>query len=176
MDSQFLEFWGNALIQAARSQRQMKEGNVYQQSMNDAFKWMKQGFDGFEQMSEMFRKAYGLEYKDETDPDYMKSWKTAMSAFQDSYRQFMDLMGMVPRDEHMELVEKYEALKEKSAEQEETIRHLRMLLSDKGVDQRRVVEEFQDLVRKQSHQFQELMSNVVAFYGENENADNKKKK
>ncbi len=66
-------------------------------------------------------------------------------------------MGVVPKDEHLTLIKKYEALKEKVAAQEETIKHLRMLLEEKGTGQGDMIRGFQDLVKKQTEQFQELM-------------------
>ena len=69
-------------------------------------------------------------------------------------------MGVMPREEYVELARKYEELEEKLAEQEETIKHLRQLLSDKGLDYAMVTLEFQQLMKKQGEQFQELMKDL----------------
>ncbi len=103
--------------------------------MEDMSEWMKQGLRGFEDLTAMFRKSYGLDDMAEGTNAYLKSWEKAAEDFRKSFRDYLDLMGMVPKDEHLELVEKYEDLKKKVADQDETIRHLRMLLEEKGTNQ-----------------------------------------
>jgi hypothetical protein len=48
MDKYFLEFWGNFLINTAKGQKQME----------DMSKWMQQGFEGFDELTGMFRKFW----------------------------------------------------------------------------------------------------------------------
>jgi hypothetical protein len=65
---------------------------------------------------------------------------------------------MVSKDEHLTLIKKCEELKEKVADQEETINHLRMLLEkSKAESQDELVQGFHDLIEKQSDQFQKTM-------------------
>ena len=125
MDKQFLEFWGNFLLSAAKGQRQLEE----------MAKWINQGFSGFEDLNAMFRKFYGLDRLTEKSPDYLKTSEKAEADFRKSLVDYLSLFGVVPRQAHLMLVEKYERLKKKVAAQEETIRHLRMLLQEKEVDQ-----------------------------------------
>ena len=51
MDRQFLEFWGNYLLAAAKGQKQLEDMN----------QWLNQGFSGYEELTAMFKKFYGLE-------------------------------------------------------------------------------------------------------------------
>jgi hypothetical protein len=82
----------------------------------------------------------------------------------------MRLMGVVPKDEHLALVKKYEELKEKVAAQEETINNLRMLLEEKKVEtQGELVQGFQEIIEKQSQQFQETMETLSRFFKKNKN-------
>jgi hypothetical protein len=46
MDSQFLEFWGNYLLAAAKGQKQLEDLN----------QWIRQGFSGFEELTAMLKK------------------------------------------------------------------------------------------------------------------------
>ena len=79
-------------------------------------------------------------------------------------------MGMVPKNEHLELVKKYEELKEKVADQEETISHLRMLLEQrKAESQDELVQGFQDLIDKQSKQFQQTMETFGSLFKKENN-------
>ena len=155
MDKNFLEFWGNVMIGAARGQKQME----------DMTKWMEQGLSGFEDLTAMFGKSYGLDNLAKDTPDYLKTWEQAAKDFQESFKDYLNLMGVTSKDEHLTLVRKYEHLKKKTADQEETIKHLRMLQNEKWVaDQGEVVKGFQDLVKSQSEQFQELTESMSRFF------------
>jgi len=155
IDKQFLEFWGYFMINAAKGQGQLEE----------MAKWMGQGFSGFENLTAMFGKFYGLDRLPADTPDYLKAWKEAAENFQKSFKDYLSLMGVVPRDEHLKLVKKYEDMKKRVADQEETIKNLRMLLDARGTaDQAEVVKSFQDLMNKQSEQFQELTDSFGQFF------------
>jgi hypothetical protein len=162
VDNNYLEFLGNLFLSAAKSKKQME----------DIFKLSRQGFKGFEEMSSMFRKFYGLENIEKDAPEYIKTWQKATEEFQNTFREYMSMVGVVPKEDYISLVEKYEALKKKVADQEETIHHLQMLLSDKSVSQGETAKVFQDLMTKQSEQFMEMM-NAVGQYFQKEEKDNK---
>ena len=162
MDKHFLEFWGNFLINTAKEQKRME----------DLSKWMQQGFNfkGFDDLAEMFRKFYGLEHMEKDTPAYMESWEKASENFLESFKDYLELMGMVPKDEHMALVKKYEELKEKVVGQEETIKSLRLLVEEKRAEsQEELVQGFQDLIEKQSKQFQETMETFGSFFKKENN-------
>ena len=76
--------------------------------------------------------------------------------FRESFKEYLNLLGMVPREEYAALARKYEEFKEKVAEQEETIKLLRMLLEEKGLGLEATSLEFQRLIEKQGEQFQKL--------------------
>ncbi len=155
MDKQFLEFWGNFLINAAKEQKRIE----------DLSKWMQQGFKGFDELTAMFSKFYGLDQKEKDTPAYMETWKKASENFLQSFNDVIGLMGMVPKDKHLSLIKKYEELKEKVAAQEEKINHLRLLLEEKETEsQKELVQGFQDLIEKQSKQFQETMETFGSFF------------
>ena len=160
MDKHFLEFWGNFLINAAKEQKRME----------DLSKWMQQGFKGFDDLTEMFKKFYGLEHMEKDTPAYMDTWEKASENFLNSYKDYLNSMGMVSKDEHLALIKKYEELKEKAAAQEETINHLRLLLEEKKTEsQKELVQGFQDLIEKQSKQFQETMETFGSFFKKENN-------
>jgi NCAIR mutase (PurE)-related protein len=100
----------------------------------------------------------------------METWKKASENFQKSFKDYLNLMGVVSKDEHLALVRKYEELKEKLGAQEETIKHLRMLLEEKKVDtQGELVQGFQEIIEKQSEQFQETMETLSRFFKKDKN-------
>jgi hypothetical protein len=161
MDRHFLEFWGNFLVNAAKEQKRLE----------NLSKWIQQGFKGFEDLTgfddltEMFRKFYGLEHMEKDTPANMETWEKASENFIESFKEYLDLMGMVSKNEHQALVKKYEELKEKVAGQEETINNLRLLLEEKKTEsQKELVQGFQDLIEKQSKEFQETMETFGRFF------------
>ncbi len=150
MDKNFLEFWGNLLINAAKGQRQQE----------DLTKWVAQGLKGLENFSDMFRKSYGLDGMKEDSPEYLKQWQHATGEFQKSFKDYLGLMGVVPKEEHLALVQKYEELKERITDQEETIKHLKMLMDQRDSSEEAVTRTFQDLMSGQADEFQKLMKNL----------------
>ncbi|UCF92841.1 MAG: hypothetical protein JSW39_01400 [Desulfobacterales bacterium] len=150
MDPRFLEFLGHFLISAARGQRQVA----------DMCNWMQQGLAGSEELSALFRKIYGLEEPSGAD---QKDKEQARQDFQQAFRAYMRLLGMVPLAEYEELSANYEKLKAQSAAQEETIRSLKMLLDFQNMDQTQFVQSMQDLITDQNKIFQQMVKNFWEF-------------
>jgi hypothetical protein len=78
MDRQFLEFWGNFMLNAAKSQKQLE----------DLTAWMKGGHKGFEELSSLFQKTYGLGKVEQESPDGLKTWAAAQENFTQSFREY----------------------------------------------------------------------------------------
>ena len=150
MDRHFLEFWGKALLQAANSQKQLE----------DLAGWMQRGFFTFQDFTHLFKTSYGLDTTNEDSPDYLTLWKKAEEDFRESFRDYLNLLGMVPREEYAALARQYEELKEKVAEQEDTIKHLKMFLEEKGMGLEATTLEFQRLINKQGEQFQKFINGL----------------
>jgi hypothetical protein len=150
MDPNFLEFWGKALLQAAQSQKQLE----------DLTKWCQRGFLGFQDYTQLFKATYGLDKMAESSPDYLTLWKKSEDDFRESFTGYLNLLGMVPREDYAALARNYEELKAKVAEQEETIKLLRMLLEEKGLGLAATSLEFQKLIEKQGEQFQKLFQGL----------------
>jgi phage I-like protein len=151
MDRQFLEIWGNYLLAAAKGQKQLEDLN----------QWIRQGFSGSEELTAMFKKFYGLEQPRREDPDTTQAWRNAAADFRSSFNAYLNLMGLVPKDEYQALEQKYAALQKKVADQEDTIKTLRKLLSEEGTYQGETVKVFQDLVKKQADAFEALMQSIA---------------
>jgi hypothetical protein len=77
-------------------------------------------------------------------------------------KETFGLFGWIPQEEHQKLAEENQRLQQKIAQQETAIRRMRMLLDEKGLDQTKTLEVFQDLIKKQSDEFQKLMRNIGA--------------
>ena len=150
MKRHFLEFWGKALLQAAQSQKQLE----------DLATWCQRGIFSFPDYTQLFKTAYGLDQVAEDRPDFQTIWKKAQENFQESFREYLSIFGVVPREEYAALARRYEELQTRAAEQEETIHHLRRLLEEKGLGLEATSLEFQRLIEKQGEQFQKFLQGL----------------
>lgn len=163
MDKEFMKFWGTFLLNAAKGQEHFE--NMTQ--------WMQQGFKGFEDLNALFRKAYGLE---QTPPqpssDYLENWKKAQESFAQSFKDFCSAFGFVPKEDYLALVKKYEELKQKAESQEETIKHLRLLLEQaSAAEHDAVASKLNDLAAQQTEQFQKLMESFGRMFEKEQSSD-----
>ncbi len=150
MNRHFLEFWGKVLLQAAKSQKQLE----------DLAMWYHQGLLGFQDYTQLFKTTYGLDDVAEDNPDYLSLWKKAEEEFRNSFKDYLNLLGMVPREEYNALTKRCEDLEGKIAEQEETIKYLRLLAEEKGMGLEATTLEFQKLIKKQGEQFQKFIKGM----------------
>jgi hypothetical protein len=150
MDKQFVKFWVSFLTNYMKTQEQMEDMSA----------WIEQGYKGFDELTELFQRSYGLDRLSESTTNYLTMWEQSKKDFERSLTEYLSLMGVVPKQEHLELVEKYEELKEKAASQEETIVHLRQLLQGNQLDQTELHTGFEELIKKQSEDFQRLIKDV----------------
>ncbi|MEE4356715.1 MAG: hypothetical protein V2I97_09600 [Desulfococcaceae bacterium] len=171
MDEKFLEFWGNFLLNAARGKKQT----------DNMFRWMQTGFPNlneaasdkgpdFRELTQMFRKLYGLEGLSAYGDDYKKMSEKALEDFQKSFKEYLSVMGIVSQEEHLALVEKYENLKTKCAQQEESIKHLKMLLSARGTSQTEFTTQLESMVKNQGELFRKIMTDFGQYYDKPENS------
>lgn len=156
MDKQFLEFWGNLLINTAKGQQQFEQ----------LTQWMNQDFKGFEELTAMFKKFYGLEKIPKSAPEYLQVWQKSTEHFRESLKGYFSILGVVSLNEHLTLVKKYETLKKENADQAETIEHLRLLLGQKDLTHNVVAENFEGLLNRQNEQFQRLMESFATYMKE----------
>lgn len=157
MDRTVLEFWASFFKNAADSQRQIDNFN----------NWLQQGLAGYQALlsamggpaGEPERQAPG-----KRSDDYGRLWSQVAEDYQETLKDYLAIFEMVPKAEHLELIKKYEDVKAKLKDQEETIERLRHLLREKGEDQNRAMDDFKELIEKQSDEFQELMKHMSSFF------------
>lgn len=121
MDKDLMDFWGNLFLNAAKSQKQLEEMTELTRN----------AFNRFMEWTSSFQKM-GLDALTPSAPNFAKEWNNAGDGHQKSFMDgYLRLWGMkASPDEHLQLIRKYEELKEKLASHEETIRHLRLLLDE----------------------------------------------
>ncbi len=147
MVPKFLEFWGKAMLAAARGENQLGE----------TAQCFSQGIKGAQDISRRVARLYGLAPdSDEKAAASSPEWRQTSESFMQSFRQFLDLLEVVPRSDHEELEKKYASLQEKYEQQQENIDRLEKLLAEK-VTGGEAASGFQKLMQAQSRQFQDLM-------------------
>jgi hypothetical protein len=151
VDEHFLEFWGHVLLTAAKGQRQLDE----------LARWMSQGMSGVGDLTAMFRRIYGLGSDSSVNGE---NWRAACDSFGKAYRAYLDALEVVPKTEYLALKRQLEELQAKAEDQEAALRRLRLELSESRMTQGDVVRGFQELVRVQSEQFQELTESFPRFF------------
>ena len=150
IDPNFLEFWGNYLTAVARGQKQLE----------DLTRWVRQGFQGWEDLQEMFARSYGLDRLKADSPAYKDAWKQATAEFRKSFRETFAALGWVAEEEVEKLRQENRQLKRQVAEQKDSLRRLKALLEAEGLDQEKTVAVFRDLIQRQSQEFEKLMKNL----------------
>jgi uncharacterized protein YukE len=152
MDASFLEFWGNLLISIARGQQQL----------DDMMRWVHQGFPGADDLTNLFRKTYGLNQLPQAPAGQAELWKETLDRLHQSYREYLKLLDVVPRAEYEALQKENDSLKRKIVELEGVVGNLRALLAGKiqtvpGV----AVDEFQTGFLNYLEKLQQLMTSVA---------------
>lgn len=164
MDKEFMKFWGTFLLNAAKGQ----------EHFDNMAQWMQQGFKGFDDLNTLFCKVYGFETTPPRQPsaDYLENWKKAQESFVQSFKDFCSAFGFVPQDDFLALVKKYEELKHRAESQEETIKHLRLLLEAAEAAQHDAVRnKLNDLATQQTEQFQKLMERFGRMFEKEHSSD-----
>jgi DNA repair exonuclease SbcCD ATPase subunit len=91
----------------------MMDADEGKKQLANVVNWVDFGFGGFEDLTTMFRKFYGLDWMPEVKdtPDYLDTWKLAMKDYAKFFHDYLGLIGLVSQDEHLALTSKYKELK-----------------------------------------------------------------
>ena len=152
MDSQFLEFWGQSLLNLARGQRQLEELN----------RWMggTAGGTGTDRLADLFRASYGLDRLEKDSAEYLRLFEKASRSYRQSLREYLSLFDVVPRDDMESLQRECDALKAKIADQEEVITQLQGIIDKNGRAPEEATRDLKNLLEKQALEFQEMMKTM----------------
>ena len=173
MDPEFLEFWGNYLVNLSRLGKLSDPKGFRQEALRFWQSLMGDRKESgiprppsgyFERQWELFCRCYGLREKN-NEPDYYDFFRRASEAFQKSFTDLMESLQFIPRAEYDQVKNKYEQLKEKIKIQDETIQQLKTKKLFEAAEGFNVTSGIQDLVRIQTEQFATLMDSLGNFYG-----------
>jgi len=149
MEEYFYEFWKNQLITVEKGQKQMQ----------DMTKLIMQGLSGFEEVPEMFGKFCSMDFWSKETHGYIKAWEMTTEDFQKFFKYYLDLMGLVPKDEYLELANKYNNMDESVTDKIKEISKQVKIVADQEkmitdqkkeiVDQKKLVVELKKEISEQ---------------------------
>jgi len=159
MDEKFFKFWGDLINNTVT-------GTV---RFNEFTDFVKQQGSASGSISNMFKKYYGLETMDETSPEYSTVFQEAVTHFNDALGNFYSAMDVVPKKDYLDLEKKYTALKQKMADLEEVVKHLKVLFKSQSPgaepDIEKGIASLNQMLKSQNKNFVKMMDSLAGFYG-----------
>jgi predicted nucleic acid-binding Zn-ribbon protein len=154
MDKQFLEFWGNVLLQAAKGQAQVE----------NIGKWLDQGASGVQNLTDQFRRTYNLASEKTPTADQQTALQQATDRFNKAYEDYLALLSVVPEARYRELESKNESLQKEVARLQQEIARLRGAPEGAGEPADETIADFHALVEKQQRDFEDLTRQFKRFW------------
>jgi hypothetical protein len=150
MHSQFMEFFGSYLIQAARWQKQFEK----------TMPGITPNIMDLAELGRLFQQVCGTGPPSEsTSAEYVRIWQEAIETFQSVVCPHPEMWGWIPRADFQVLQEKCDSLEKTIREKDQIISQLRSLLEEKGLGQSELFQRFQSLLQDQNDEFQIFMKN-----------------
>ncbi|MDZ7761146.1 MAG: hypothetical protein U5L00_12965 [Desulfovermiculus sp.] len=175
MDKQFLEFWGQIFLAAAKNQKIFDdvmscfapEGQKNKQQSQDMEQWLKTWMSGYQAWQSFLSTMYGVDPYAQQQSHASQQWgaQELSALVTQNWKEMISLMGAVPRQDYDDLRQENQELKKRLEIQEERIQQLQDILQQKGLfDFQQMTESLQDVLKNQSDQFQELMQTIQASW------------
>ena len=153
MDNSLMELWGNFFLAAAKGQKQAGElsklagGGPWGMPDPSAVMGGLPGMDAFE-------KAAG---------EYLALFARVNGEIQKTITDYLALADLVPRKDYLALREEFEAYRKKA--EEKGTGSMGSLLGEEMSLQKQGLQNFEELLKDQTRQFQDLMANFARFAG-----------
>jgi len=164
VDKEFMEFWGNFFLAAAKGQQQFE----------DMVTWLRGNVSGTQEVTDLFTKLYGVDEFLKNTPEYLKFWNASLLDFQKSFREFLSLMDLVTKDDFTKILNEKEELEAQVHSLENTVEELQQLLKEKySLDES--VAGFQALMSEQTRQFQEMIKGLGEVFVEDQSPGEQEK-
>lgn len=156
MDANFLEFFGQMLIQTAKGQRQMDQFG----------QWMRQGFSAtnMPEFNDYFQRIYGLTDISKESDQYTQLFQKAQVDFLTAFGQFIGLMGLVPEKKYNELEGEYQALEKKYLAQEKKMTQLKAKLGKSNIPGDDLTNQLTDLIKQQKNEFSSTLKSLSSIF------------
>lgn len=146
MQYQYLDSLGNMFLNAARGQKQIEEFS----------RLMGFSSGNFQNWSETAGKFFGFDTLAQSTTEIMRFYRKLFEEFQQSIKGILSLMDLVPKRDYLDLLGQYEDLKKKT--REAGTAGLKNILQEGLSLQSEGLQRFEELARKQTEDFQNLMA------------------
>jgi hypothetical protein len=164
MDLEFFKFWTDA----------MRQSTAMQTLGDEVSRWMKGDIKETDELYALFRKYYGLEQGTDMFKDYENQLKDLVGNFQKSFNEILPMLGVVPKIQYDNLLQQYDDLKKKVAGLEDALKELEKKLGGSASNQVKTAGAFDEMIKTQTEQFQNIMNTFADISGLTAHKDEKK--
>lgn len=109
MDTYFPDYWGNFLVKSADGEKQIDYWS----------RMVGSGLKSMEELTALYWRACGAVAVCENTPQNLDMWKSAQEEWSRSVRDYLNLLGFIPKDEYLALSREKDALKASLKAQED---------------------------------------------------------
>lgn len=148
MDTDIYKFWENQFINLSEEQKQIEEMT----------RWAMGVLSGFKGVSENFGKLYKMDFWPIEACDYIKAWETTTEDFQKLYKYYLELVGLLPKDEHWALMDKFNDMNETIHVQTEEFSKQAKIVAD----QKKKITEQKKEIEKQKKSIAEKLQEIAS--------------
>ena len=130
----------------------MMDADEGKKQLENMVNWVDYGFGGYEDSTAMFRKLCGLDWIPEVKDmsNYLDTWNLAMKDYTKSFHNYLGLIGLVSKDEHLALTGKYKELKKTFESQGKEL----LDRDDRIADQKKQMSSMKAILTKQKKEIE----------------------
>jgi BMFP domain-containing protein YqiC len=155
MNTNILEFLGQAFLNAARSQQQMEDMNKY----------FGQNIGADNPFVRSLFKSFGWQHSEKNDADdILEFTQKTSAAYKELFKVYLTMFDVVSREEHLRLIKENNDLKARIDELEKNINSQSNISDKDNFDPEKIVDNLTQIMKNQTQQFQELMKQLNQPY------------
>ena len=130
----------------------MMDADEGKKQLENMVNWVDCGLGGYEDLTTMFKKFYGLDWMPEVKDmsNYLDTWNLAMKDYTKPFHDYLGLIGLVSKDEHLALIGKYKELKKTFERQGKEI----LDRDDRIADQKKQMSNLKAIITKQKKEIE----------------------
>ena len=130
----------------------MMDADKGKKPLENMVNWADYGFGGYEDLTAMFKKLYGLDWMPEVKDmsSYLDTWNLAMKDYTKPFHDYLGLIGLVSKDEHLALSGKYKELKKTFERQEKKL----LDRDDRIADQKKQMSSMKAILTKRKKEIE----------------------
>ena len=141
-------------------------GINYQKQLDCMTQWINLGLEGLKgSFSNPLQNMYGLGQAGEGDIDYLRMWNKAQEEIKSSFRDYLNLLGLAPRDESVAVAKRCEELERTVASQDEITKQMQRMLGEvKETFRLEITSQFVDLMEEQNERYHQVLNRLTELF------------